>query len=90
MGDGRHHVAGGSGIAATVFIAVGAGLLGSAPKSNDLAAKALEFTSEHRRRLLVSMWLLGFGFALALVFIIGLTAWPVDRRAPPSIGRRLH
>jgi hypothetical protein len=67
-------VAAGSGIGATVFIAIGAGLLGSAPKSNDLSAEVLEFTSDHRVRLLASMWLLGFGFALALVFLIGLTA----------------
>ena len=66
-------VAAWSGLGATVFIAIGAGLLGSAPKSDDLAATALEFTRDHRGRLLASMWLLGFGFALALVFIIGLT-----------------
>ena len=66
-------VAAWSGLAATVFIAVGAGMLGSAPKSDDLAATALEFTQDHRGRLLASMWLLGYGFALALVFVIGLT-----------------
>jgi hypothetical protein len=62
-----------SGIGATVFIAIGAGLLGSAPKSNDLAAEALAFTNDHRGRLLASMWLLAFGFGLALVFLVGLT-----------------
>jgi hypothetical protein len=80
-------VAAWSGLGATLFIAVGAGVLGSAPKSNDLAATALEFTRDNRGRLLASMWLLGFGFALALVFIIRLTV--VARQVSPTIGRRL-
>jgi len=72
-------VAGLSGVGATLFIAVGAVMLGSAPKSDDLAASALEFTREHRGRLLAATWLLGVGFALALVFVIGLTV--VARRS---------
>ena len=63
-----------TGVAATVAIAAGAVILGSAPKSNDAADVALRLTRDHRGRLLASMWVLGFGMVLSLVFVVGLSA----------------
>src|SRR5688572_8504166 len=70
------------GFGAVAFIVVGAGILGSAPKADDPAAVALTFTSEHRGRLLAAMWLLGFGLALSLSFVVALSV--VVRRATPT------
>jgi hypothetical protein len=62
-----------AGLGATVVLVVGAVILGSTPKSNDAADTTLQFTSDHRGRLLVGVWVVGLGMVLSLVFVIGLS-----------------
>jgi hypothetical protein len=62
------------GLAGVVVLLAGAATLGTAPAADDPAASTLAWTAGHRTRLLVAAWALGTGFALSLVFVVGLVA----------------
>jgi hypothetical protein len=71
-----------TGIAATVVVVVGAAVGGTMPTSRDSADRALLMTLDHRSKYLASMWIIGFGMALSLVFVVALTV--VARREDRS------
>lgn len=60
------------GLAATVVLIVGAAVAGSAPTTSDSADRALLMTQQHRGKYLASMWIIGFGMALSLAFVVAL------------------